>query len=681
MKRLILILSLLASWIYAGAQQSIPLTDKYSSERWILAHFAKGQVPPFSFTFDGKESSGFIKGWKHSIRKIESTGQNTVQYEIVYRDPAGKLEVVCDATGFTDYKAVEWTLHFKNISSANSPEIKNVNALDGSFMSKVKSGATVYTAYGSDGTRRDFQNREIRLAAGETQNFSPTTKGSSDGDGFPFFNLHADGGEGVMVSIGWSGIWKSSFNCDGKGNTAVKAGMKTTDLYLYGGEEFRSPKISLMFWNGNDRMTGQNEFRQFILTHHTRMIDGKPAQAPFCGGFDWGDPSPCNEYSCLTEKLALAIAERYQMFGIMPDVMWLDAAWYRGSGLNFEGTSWYNSVGDWVPDPARFPQGLKPLSDELHSMGSKLMVWFEPERVMEGSKLAKEHPEWMLKRSARKDMFLFDLGNPEACDFLCKYIGDAMEENGIDYYRQDFNMDPVPYWTENDDPERLGMKEIRHIEGLYKFWDYILERFPQAQIDNCASGGRRLDLETTSRSLPLWRTDYNYSEPNGYQNHTYGLNAFLPLHGTGLYHSDNYNSRSSLSSAMVMNWELFTQDESVERMQKVIARYRKYYPLYLKDYYPLSGTGDLTGDDVCLAYQLNDAEEGHGIVIAFRRGADAPAHVSVSLKGLKAGSIYEVVNENDGTSTRMSGNDMMGGWNLSIDEAPGSVLFEYKEIR
>ena len=57
-----------------------------------------------------------------------------------------------------------------------------------------------------------------------------------------------------------------------------------------------------------------------------------------------------------------------------------------------------------------------------------------------------------------------------------------------------------------------------------------------------------------SRSAPLWRTDYRYGEVNGYQCHTYGLNFFLPLHGTGIYGTDDYNFRSSLSSTMVINW-------------------------------------------------------------------------------------------------------------------------------
>lgn len=62
---------------------------------------------------------------------------------------------------------------------------------------------------------------------------------------------------------------------------------------------------------------------------------------------------------------------------------------------------------------------------------------------------------------------------------MSKYIGDMLEENSIDYYRQDFNMQPDIYWAANDEPGRTGMKEIRHIEGLYYFWDYLLSRFPE----------------------------------------------------------------------------------------------------------------------------------------------------------------------------------------------------------
>ena len=170
---------------------------------------------------------------------------------------------------------------------------------------------------------------------------------------------------------------------------------------------------------------------------------------------------------------------------------------------------------------------MKPVSDAAHAAGAKFMLWFEPERVVKGTQWAVEHKEWMLDcpqpaGSEEADWLLFDLGNDEACDWLCKYYGDFLEENGVDWYRQDCNIKPAPYWAHNDEPGRKGIKEIRHIENLYRFWDYLLDRFPEMVIDNCASGGKRLDWETISRSVPLWRSDYyHHDDPVGYQCHTY----------------------------------------------------------------------------------------------------------------------------------------------------------------
>ena len=64
-------------------------------------------------------------------------------------------------------------------------------------------------------------------------------------------------------------------------------------------------------------------------------------------------------------------------------------------------------------------------------------------------------------------------------------------------------MEPLPYWHAADTADRQGMAETRHIEGLYAFWDDLLKRHPNLIIDNCASGGRRIDLETHWALDPL----------------------------------------------------------------------------------------------------------------------------------------------------------------------------------
>ena len=140
--------------------------------------------------------------------------------------------------------------------------------------------------------------------------------------------------------------------------------------------------------------------------------------------------------------------------------------------------------------------------------------------------------------------------------WLTDHISNFIQTEGVTIYRQDFNFDPAPYWKAMDAPDRVGIAEMKHIEGLYAFWDALLARNPGLLIDNCASGGRRIDLETIGRSIPLWRTDYQYFEPNGYQCHTYGLHLFLPCSGTGNNDPQKYFFRSSMNGAVVIGWEI-----------------------------------------------------------------------------------------------------------------------------
>jgi alpha-galactosidase len=127
---------------------------------------------------------------------------------------------------------------------------------------------------------------------------------------------------------------------------------------------------------------------------------------------------------------------------------------------------------------------------------------------------------------------LLNLGNPAARQWLTDHVDRLLTEQGIDLYRQDFNMDPLAFWRAADEPDRQGITENKHVCGYLAYWDELRRRHPQMLIDSCASGGRRNDLETMRRSVPLWRSDYAY-EPIGHQCMTYGISLWLPYHGTG----------------------------------------------------------------------------------------------------------------------------------------------------
>ena len=103
---------------------------------------------------------------------------------------------------------------------------------------------------------------------------------------------------------------------------------------------------------------------------------------------------------------------------------------------------------------------------------------------------------------------MVNLGIDGAWQMVFDMLSDLIEKLDLGCYRQDFNVfEPLPYWRAADEEGRAGLTEIKYINGLYKLWDALLERFPKIYIDNCASGGRRNDFEMLCRSIPLWRTD------------------------------------------------------------------------------------------------------------------------------------------------------------------------------
>ena len=582
LNRFLLLLALIM--LFANQLNSQPANLKNGKEfvvqQWVNDNFTKGKVPPFSFRYGGIDSKTFIAGWKYSAEKIVSDEPDILKSAYSYKDPKTGLTVKCFVTSYRDFPAVEWVLKFSNQSVSTTPVIEMAEVINYSFEYNRKGSFILHHSMGSNAQRTDFQPVDEQLQIGKKISMMPAGGRSSDNTAFPFFNMEAPGGQGTIVAIGWTGKWYADVQQVDEKSVSLKSGLGKMHLILYPGEEIRTPSICLLFWKGEDRMEGHNQFRQFILAHHFRKINGKFAEYPLSGSFDYGDPAPCNEYNCLTADYAIALVKRYQQFKITPT----------------------------------------------------------------------------------------------------DYISDFIKKEGIDYYRQDFNFVPMPFWENNDKPDRIGISEIRHIEGLYAYWDSLLVRFPSLLIDNCASGGRRLDLETSSRSAPLWRTDYQYGEPNGYQCHTYGLNFYLPIHGTAVYRTENYTFRSGLGATMVMNWEVTGRNsESIPAIQKCIKEFKALRPYYYGDYYPLTGSENMTQDSVWLAYQLNRPAQGDGIILAFRRKDCLDESVKVKLLGVDSKESYLLFNEDSQINETVSGQDLKNGYTLRLNEKPGSLLIRYKK--
>lgn len=650
---------------------------------WIESAFAKGTNPPFSFVFNGKKSSDTITRWKYSMVRENTDEGAPAQYVVSYMDPVTKLKVECNITGYDDFNAVDWVLHFTNASSRNSPVIENVRVIDFGTQTMGDGSCMNLRLQGSLASKEDFKPFVDTLSKGSSLRYSPRGGRSSDWDVCPYFNTILPEGGGIVTAVGWTGSWYEELSYD-KSCLSIRAGMQKLQSFLHPGESIRTPMITMLFWEGNDFMTGCNLFRRFMLSHVMRQTNGQTTGIPTLAGVAWSDPFPCNERTCLTEEVAVTSIHRFGFFDLCPGVYWLDAGWYATNVIKDRTRNWENTAGTWRPDPSRFPNGFKPVSDAAHEQGAKLMVWFEPERACKGSYIAEKHPEWLLKAVdvSNPDYYMFNFGNRDARDWMCRYIGDFIEESGIDWYRQDNCFrDLRPYWDQNDEPGRTGMTEIRYIEGLYAFLDYLLERFPDILIDNCASGGRRLDIEMFRRSVPLWRTDFSGSHPSkdvGKQSHTYGLNFFIPVHGISNKSFDAYSFYSSLAPANNFGVSfLKSSNTSLDVAAERIRLYREIQPYLYEDYYPLTGLKGHTKESSWLSYQMHRPSDNSGIVLAFRHRDNKEEKLTVRLQGLDKKCDYYVLNQESQEMKVVSGKELSDGLTIEIKEAPGAVMLRY----
>lgn len=367
-----------------------------------------------------------------------------------------------------------------------------------------------------------------------------------------------------------------------------------------------------------------------------------------------------------TESQILFV-DRYLEEGLKLDYWWMDAGWHWNK------SGWPNT-GTWEVNTKRFSGGLRPISNRAHAKGVKIIVWFEPERVTPGTWLYEKHPEWLLGGDGEQK--LLNLGNPEARRWLTDHVDKMLTEQGIDLYRQDYNIDPLDFWRNNDTPNGQGITEIRYVEGYLTYWDELRRRHPDMLIDSCASGGRRNELETLRRAAPLLRSDY-IIEPVGNQCHTNGIASWIPYHGTGSGAIHMYMLRSALCPSFNACFDMRRKDLDYDLVRRVIGQWREFAECYFGDYYPLMPYG--LGNTTWMAWQFDRPDLRCGVVQAFRRANSVYEAARPKLQGLEARVRYTVRNLDSSETTEMTGEELMTrGVLVVMKDQPGSAVITYK---
>jgi alpha-galactosidase len=643
--------------------QTNPAPALFPADQW------KSSPPPFGFKYDGKDSAAFLSKWQKSQETVPSEGGRLERQ--TFTDPATNLKVTAEVRTFNDYPAVEWVLKFTNQGKSDTPIIEDIEPLLATLSVPANSPATLHYSGGSTGSQNDFEPASQGL--GKTNDIKLGSNGGRSSDGaLPYFNLQVDNG-GIIGAIGWTGNWTADFarNADGTAVT-LTAGMRKTHLVLHPGEEIRTARILILNWTGPDTVAAQNIWRRLLLAYYSPQEKGKPEVGPV-STLTWGN-------DLITNKLARVKEIVDKKIGF--DVYWVDAGWYGNedyhNGSTVANTPWPNNRGSWWPNKQCYPDGFKPLSDLLHQNGMDFLLWIEPEEADPGTDLIKQHPEWFFKRGDGGG--LLNLGDPAARKGITDIVSDILTKGGIDWYRQDFNIAPDGLWT--DEPNRVGMTEIRYIEGLYAYWDELRARHPGLKIDNCASGGRRLDLEMITRSMSLWRTDYSCGTPDstGPQVHTIGLSPWVPLNAGCCEGNTTYNIRSAYSTALVIDGGcnlIIPKDDAW--LKAGLAEYHEAQPYFYGDFYPLLPYNRQS--DYWSATQFDRPDLKAGLALFFRRPDSLFPSLTPHLRNIDPAASYSVEMRAElgpGAVKTMSGKEL-ADLTITIPDQPGSVLMFYKQ--
>ena len=180
----------------------------------------------------------------------------------------------------------------------------------------------------------------------------------------------------------------------------------------------------------------------------------------------------------------------------------LDDGWFHSRRNDRSG------LGDWVIDPAVWPNGLTPVIEYINSKGIEFGLWFEGEMVNPDSDLYRAHPEWILHEGDRtpplwRHQLVLDLGHEEAYKHVLEQTSSLLAAHNIVYIKWDHNRVLV-------DAGHLGVAGVRRqTQAIYRLFAELKTRHPGLEIESCASGGARIDLGVIDYVDRFWTSDNN----------------------------------------------------------------------------------------------------------------------------------------------------------------------------
>ncbi len=487
-----------------------------------------------------------------------------------------------------------------------------------------------------------------------------STRGASSHQQNPFVILADPGtseesGDCYGLSFLYSGDFMGEAECDQINQTRVIMGIHPANFRwkLEPGDSFYTPEAALSY--------SSEGFRKLSWNYHDAI------RKHLCRGPYGNDRAPIlinnweGTYFDFTGEKLIEMARDAAELGI--EMFVLDDGWFGARNSETGG------LGDWYANEKKLGCTIGELAAQIHGLGMKFGLWFEPECVSEDSDLYRAHPDWAFTVPGRKPMrgryqLVLDFGRSEVREHIFRQMCEVLDQSKADYIKWDFNRSVSDVYSAALTSDRQGEAAHRYVLGLYDILERLLARYPNLLIEGCCGGGGRFDAGMLHYAPQIWCSDntdavnrmsIQYGTSFCYPVSTMGAHvSACPNHQTGRIVP--FSTRGAVAMAGTFGYELDITKMTAEEKEDVrqqVACFKKYSDVIRNGrYYRLTAPGEKNFH----AWEMAKEDGSEALVTVVSTVLEGnPLGSYLKLRGLIPEKIYEV----EGWEKRYPGSALM----------------------
>ena len=503
-------------------------------------------------------------------------------------------------------------------------------------------------------------------------------------DGHPQENT----GDVIGAALCYTGNYKLRIDTDDSEYHQFYAGIneENSSYTLEKEEVFRTPELALTY-SGEGLSGASRNFHRWARQH--KLAHGNQPRKILLNSWE-GVYFDINQ-----EGMDQMMADIASMGG---ELFVMDDGWF---GDKYKRNTDNSSLGDWVVDTTKLPEGIDGLLADAEKHGVKFGIWIEPEMANTTSELYEKHPEWILKAPQRDPVLgrggtqvVLDLGNPEVQDFVFGVVDDLMTKHPkIDYIKWDANMAVMNHGSNYLDKEKQSHMYIEYHRGFEKVCQRIRAKYPDLTIQACASGGGRANYGYLPYFDEFWVSDNTDALQRIYMQ--WGTSYFFPAIAMASHISAAPNHQTfrtiplkyridvAMSGRLGMEIQPKNMtDEEKELCRKAIADYKTIRPVVqFGDIYRLVSPYDRLG---VASLMYTSPEKDKAVFYWWKTETFVNQHLPrVKMAGLSAGKIYRVheLNRIDNKPLEFEGKTFSGSFLMNNGlEIPYTHNVDYHKL-